>query len=215
MVLGVTRLVVGQMMLVDNLIHSDLHPGNILVRLDPPANPFLRVAASALSAFGRQVLLRSPVDHKCTSLREDHASSARSVVPLSFSRVPAHVADADSLSGSPLRSMPKHQLDTIMYGSLSMTFLLLHQPPLQCRGTRRVTDCMQPLLQVPERWWQPRITLLDVGMATHLSSQDQANMVALFTALADLDGAEVARQTLAFSGPQQSCPDPQVCTLGF
>ena len=25
-----------QMLLVDNMVHSDLHPGNILVRLDPP-----------------------------------------------------------------------------------------------------------------------------------------------------------------------------------
>lgn len=24
------------MLLVDNMVHSDLHPGNILVRLDPP-----------------------------------------------------------------------------------------------------------------------------------------------------------------------------------
>ena len=30
---GVARL---QMLLVDNMVHSDLHPGNILVRLDPP-----------------------------------------------------------------------------------------------------------------------------------------------------------------------------------
>lgn len=42
-----------QMMLKDNFIHSDLHPGNIMVRLEPPANPLLR-SASHLSCKLRQ-----------------------------------------------------------------------------------------------------------------------------------------------------------------
>eukprot|EP00775_Hariotina_reticulata_P012053 gene12053-12195_t len=41
-----------QMMLVDNLIHSDLHPGNILVRLEPPRG-LLGVAYSTLNQLAR------------------------------------------------------------------------------------------------------------------------------------------------------------------
>ncbi|KAK9836261.1 hypothetical protein WJX81_000321 [Elliptochloris bilobata] len=108
-----------QMMLVDNLIHSDLHPGNILVALDPPPPPLLAPAAALLQ-----------------------------------------------------RLAP--------YG-----------------------------LTVPEAWLQPRIVLLDVGMATHLSPEEQSIMLELFQALARLDGREIGRQTLRFSGSQQTCPDPQ------
>ena len=34
-------------------------------------------------------------------------------------------------------------------------------------------------------------------------------MLELFQALARLDGQEIGRQTLRFSGAQQTCPDPQ------
>ena len=40
-----------QMMLVDNLIHSDLHPGNILVRLAPPTSGLMGLVFSALDAI--------------------------------------------------------------------------------------------------------------------------------------------------------------------
>lgn len=43
-----------QMMLVDNLIHSDLHPGNILVSLEAPRGPFnlLKRALRLLEPLG-------------------------------------------------------------------------------------------------------------------------------------------------------------------
>ncbi|KAK9808945.1 hypothetical protein WJX72_006758 [[Myrmecia] bisecta] len=107
-----------QMMLVDNLIHSDLHPGNILVALDPPPGPLLSSLAHLLKGLAP-------------------------------------------------------------YG-----------------------------VQVPKKWLQPRIVLLDVGMATHLSREDQTNMYNLFRAFAFMDGAAVARWTLAFAGQEQTCPDP-------
>ena len=46
------------------------------------------------------------------------------------------------------------------------------------------------------------------GMATHLSPEEQGIMLELFQALARLDGREIGRQTLRFSGAAQTCPDP-------
>ncbi|KAF6264395.1 hypothetical protein COO60DRAFT_1457553 [Scenedesmus sp. NREL 46B-D3] len=54
----------------------------------------------------------------------------------------------------------------------------------------------------------PHIVLLDVGMATELSLEDQKNMIGLFRAFAALDGGHVAQWTLRFSGAEQACADP-------
>lgn len=99
-ILNVKNLIQTQMMLVDNLIHSDLHPGNILVRLDPP--------------------------------------------------------------------------DGALTGSLWAAAAKLHTLPwLSPRWRARLESHSAA-------WLQPRIVLLDVGMATELSAEDQANMLALF-----------------------------------
>ncbi|GFR39830.1 hypothetical protein Agub_g324 [Astrephomene gubernaculifera] len=117
-----------QMMLVDNLIHSDLHPGNILVRLDPPA--------------GLLGLIYSGLDR--------------------------------------LRSLPS-----------------------VAAATRARIELLQ------QRWLQPSLVLLDVGMATELSPTDQTNMVGLFRSFAAMDGRACGDWTLRFSGASQSCPDPE------
>jgi predicted unusual protein kinase regulating ubiquinone biosynthesis (AarF/ABC1/UbiB family) len=41
-----------KMMLQHNFIHSDLHPGNIMVRLDPLSNMFMQAAAKLCSIAG-------------------------------------------------------------------------------------------------------------------------------------------------------------------
>ena len=43
----------------------------------------------------------------------------------------------------------------------------------------------------------------------HLTDEDQANMLELFTAFADGKGTAMAEATLKFSGSSQACPDPQ------
>ncbi|CAL8470433.1 g9975 [Coccomyxa elongata] len=108
-----------QMMLIDNLIHSDLHPGNILVAFDSPPVPLLSSAAYIVDRF-------KPFGWK-----------------------------------------------------------------------------------VPSSWREPAIVLLDVGMATHLSPDDQSLMLELFQAFSRLDGRGIGECTLKFSKDNQTCPDPQ------
>ena len=109
------------MLVVDNLIHSDLHPGNILVRLKP--------VGGAAGAFVMNAL--------------------------------------KSLSNSLGVS-----LDTSKY-------------------------------------MRPSIVLLDAGMSTQLSSEDQVNMVGLFESFSRLDGRDIADWTLRFAGDEQTCEDPE------
>lgn len=123
-----------QMMLVDNLIHSDLHPGNILVTLERPRG----LLGLAYRACGR----------------------------------------------------------------------LKHWQRLK-PSVRRQLDRLQ------SAWLDPCIILLDVGMATELTLEDQRNMLGLFRAFAELDGKEAGRWVLRFSGAQQTCPDPEVFTSGM
>lgn len=63
---------------------------------------------------------------------------------------------------------------------------------------------------MPEAWLQPSIVLLDVGMATRLSLSDRDNMLGLFRAFTKLQGRDMARWVLKFSGDDQHCPQPKV-----
>ena len=114
------------MFIVDNLVHADLHPGNILVRLTPHGG----------SIGGR----------------------------------------------------------------------LLHQ--LQ-RTVSFLNSRFNLSLTVPDDIvFKPSIVLLDAGMATRLSPEDQLSMVGLFDSFSRLDGRGVADWALRFAGERQTCPDP-------
>jgi aarF domain-containing kinase len=64
-------------------------------------------------------------------------------------------------------------------------------------------------VQIFERWLQPHIVLLDVGMATELSSHDRYNMLHLFKSFIEHDGQTMAAHALAFAGKKQRCTDPK------
>lgn len=69
-----------------------------------------------------------------------------------------------------------------------------------------------------QRWLQPQIVLLDVGMATEMSDVDQRNMIGLFQSFAAMDGHGVGKWTLAFSGARHEAQHAAcdcVCGAGF
>lgn len=73
-----------------------------------------------------------------------------------------------------------------------------------------VTSNLSRLL--PREWTisyllTPSVTLLDAGMCTRLSKEDQVNMVGLFDSFSRLDGDDIASWTLRFAGDDQTCKD--------
>jgi predicted unusual protein kinase regulating ubiquinone biosynthesis (AarF/ABC1/UbiB family) len=164
------------MMLVDNLIHSDLHPGNILVRLEPPqgllglayktlrslANPdgpVMRALGSALDTFSKQ------------QQQPDSSSSSSSSVSQTAAEaltVASSGAAADITSSS---SSGRHW----DVRSLCAAAAAAARDPAAA-----LVELQTALAGVAAGWLQPHIVLLDVGMATELSLEDQKNMVGLF-----------------------------------
>lgn len=108
------------MLVVDNLVHSDLHPGNILVNLQPIGGNIGMALWSKLTTFMKACGLNIDLN----------------------------------------------------------TFL------------------------------KPSVVLLDAGMCTELSQEDQVNMVGLFESFSRLDARDIADWTLRFAGDDQMCTDP-------
>jgi predicted unusual protein kinase regulating ubiquinone biosynthesis (AarF/ABC1/UbiB family) len=57
------------MLLVDNMVHSDLHPGNILVRLDPPwgTQTLCGIITDRLGLQARPLAVYLSAHHDCAA----------------------------------------------------------------------------------------------------------------------------------------------------
>ena len=81
-----------------------------------------------------------------------------------------------------------------MKKSNPLSITLSHLPPQLNEGSRDKVQALQ------RRWLQPQIVLLDVGMATEMSDEDQTNMIGLFRSFAKMDGRTCGGWVLKFSG---------------
>jgi predicted unusual protein kinase regulating ubiquinone biosynthesis (AarF/ABC1/UbiB family) len=173
-------LLLPQMMLVDNLIHSDLHPGNILVRLEPPqgllglayktlrslANPdgpVMKALGSAVDSFSKQQQQQQQQSDSSNSSSVSQAAADALTVASSG-------AAADNTSSSSCSS--GRQWD--VRGLCAAAAAAARDP------AAALVQLQSALAGVAAGWLQPHIVLLDVGMATELSLEDQKNMVGLF-----------------------------------
>jgi predicted unusual protein kinase regulating ubiquinone biosynthesis (AarF/ABC1/UbiB family) len=181
------------MMVVDNLVHSDLHPGNILVRLEPKGGALgaavlenlhqwvdkAGVGAAVLSSFFKS-------GNEEEAERENSAAAA--VVVNSDGITNNNSTDSTGAENTPASSTPT--TTTPSNNNLSVNVEELKAA-------------------IDSTFLRPSIVLLDAGMATRLTPEDQINMVGLFDAFSRLDARAVANWTLRFAGEEQTCQDPE------
>jgi predicted unusual protein kinase regulating ubiquinone biosynthesis (AarF/ABC1/UbiB family) len=220
-----------QMMLLDNLVHSDLHPGNILVRLEPPDGWLLggayRAAGAAIEALERVAAAPEAAAASAAGSGGGDLTTAAAAAAAERRREQQQEAAAAAASeeGGPsaawqlLTGLSSWWSGGSSENSPPPAATPPPAPPLPplARAARKLSH---RLAAARASWLQPRIVLLDVGMATELSSRDQDCMLGLFRAFAAMDGRAAARWILKFpegsedgdgggAGRSQACADPQ------
>ena len=233
-----------QMMLVDNWVHSDLHPGNVIVRLEAPGGWLLggayRAAGAAIGLLGT---LEARAEGAGAGGEGGDLTAAAAAATAERRREAAEAAEAARAAASARageRGGPSAAWQALASvgawwsgdrngdgGSSSSTKTSSGDAPSAVAAAAAVTAAATaaadgapppaaaaPVLARAARalshrlaaarasWLQPRIVLIDVGMATELSADDQTCMLGLFRAFAAMDGRAAARWILSF--PQEA-----------
>lgn len=230
-----------KMMLEDNLIHADLHPGNIMVRLQPPpgikslayelADRLLCLPTLGTAAGGAAIAAgeghsdswqaTAAGSSGCESCSLSHATHS----PCSSSGSNAQLGASQTASSSLCLELHTNDDAGVADDASSLAITPSQHAPACCDALlSQAGDHEQTLLQrlqqrsraalqqLQTSLREPQLVLLDVGVATRLGAQDQRNMVGLFSAFAALDGRQTAEWVLKFAG-QVRCSTACMCWL--
>ncbi|KAF8304998.1 ABC1-domain-containing protein [Clavulina sp. PMI_390] len=161
------------MLLLDNFVHSDLHPGNIMVKFYKPTTSYVykNIFASIFNTTPPSTDL---------SPSSDPSPSPIQITPdMSFEEI-------DQLS-------PSQQSDAIVM-RLKPLLAAASQAPSSTSSHSSDEDDSLPnpflaeLANVAEQGYLPSLVFIDAGLTTVLNSENRRNFLDLFRAIAHFDG---------------------------